>query len=95
MSKKKHDDDDGRQLADMSGVVPSSYGLFPERMRRKPAEKRKPEAGDEAPVSIEPMTKKETRSMLFQAMWASMLIALIFIALAALFILFSIHVWFK
>lgn len=95
---KQYDDDDGRKIADMSGVTTSLLDIWfvPKRRRHhtlKPIQKEEKQQGEYIPLP--PPTKAESRAMMFQAMFASLLIALVFIAGAALFILFCIHIWFK
>ena len=98
MKKKQYDDDDGRQIADMSGVNSNlmAFWFVPKHRRsRIPKHMLKEESKQEQVVDMPPLTKAESRAMMFQAMFASLLIALVFIAGAALFILFCIYIWFK
>lgn len=96
MAKKQYDDDDGRKIADMGDIDSSMYGLT---TMYKPRRKKKKEDTKEEKDSIMHeeiiLTKRETRGMMFHAMWTSLLIALVFVVLAALFLLFSIFVWFR
>lgn len=92
MKKNKYDDDDGRKIADMSFTYDS---------KDRPKDKKKRnienqgENLDHVSAYTQPLTKQETRFMMFRAVGASLLIALVFITLAALFILFCIYVWFR
>ncbi len=97
MKKKQYDDDDGRQIANMSDVQINTFGFGYTPKRRRPSvkfnENKKPNQNEHANVA--PLTKKETRFMMIQAMLAALGIAMIFIAGAALFILFCIYIWFR
>ncbi len=97
MKKKQYDDDDGRQIANMSDVQINTFGFGYIPKRRRPGvtyqETKKPNKNEHANVA--PLTKKETRFMMLQAMLAALGIAMIFIAGAALFILFCIYIWFR
>ena len=92
MKKKKYDDDDDRIIADMS----FTYDL---KDRQKNKKKRNIENQGENLEHVseyrQPLTKQETRFMMFRALGASLLVALVFITLAAIFILFCIYVWFR
>ena len=96
MAKKQYDDDDGRLIADMSGVDSSLYTYSTIRKVKK---KKKAEEIDKKndPLHHEELvlTKRETRSMMFHAMLSSLLIGLVFVVLAALFLLFAVFVWFR
>ena len=97
MKKKQYDDDDGRQIANMSDVQINTFGFGYTPKRRRPGvpfqENKKQNQNEH--VNVTPLTKKETRFMMFRAMFAALGIAMIFIAGAALFILFCIYVWFR
>ena len=93
--KKKDFEDDGRQIADMSGTYQSWYGL---RMGRdKPKKKTAPKSeSDSSQQKIEPEpTKKEIRQVAANAILAAMLLGAVFIGAAFLFLLFCTKVWFK
>ena len=92
MKKKKYDDDDGRQVADMSDLNVSVFGF---NSRRKATRRKGIEKPENTTADFQPLTKEETRWMMFRATGMSLLIALVFIAGAALFILFCILIWFK
>lgn len=97
MKKKQYDDDDGRQIANMSDVQINSFGFgYTPKRRRFP--KAVPDTKNQNQyeyANVAPLTKKETRFMMFRAMLAALGIAMIFIAGAALFILFCIYIWFR
>ena len=97
MKNKQYDDDDGRKIADMSGVSSNlmAFWFVPKHRRSIVPKPIHNEESQREYVPMPPPTKAESRSMMFQAMFASLLIALVFIAGAALFILFCIHIWFK
>lgn len=81
MKKKQNDWDDGRTIASMN--VDGMPWYAPQKKNNK-AE------GDELRL-----TKKETWAMLRGVLGASMLVALVFVAVFALFILFCVFVWLK
>lgn len=97
MKKKQYDDDDGRKIADMSDINVTTFGFGYNPGRRN--ERRKKPAVHEASLNnsanAQPLTREETRFMMFRAMLSGMAIALVFIALAAIFILFCIYIWFR
>lgn len=80
MGRKDDFYDDGRTVADMSGVE-----LFGDR---RPA--RKTDSGSELGLS-----KTESRAMLSGVLKATLLIASIFGIAAFFFVLFCVKVWFK
>jgi hypothetical protein len=88
---KKDFRDDGRQIADMSGLehtgISSSYKIH---------RKRKQDASlcDNEEIKS-PEYRAETRAMLFSAMFAALAVAGIFLAAGALFILFCTKIWFR
>jgi len=96
MVKKSYNDDDGRQIADMSGIDSSLYSYS---TVRKATRKKKDDDSSQKTDSVKreelTLTKKETRAMMFHAMWSSFLIGLVFVALAAVFLLFAVFVWFR
>jgi hypothetical protein len=85
---KKYDDDDGRTVADMSGVERPGGSLlfprFPEKEKTVPSENET--ASGEKPWENGEMSKEERRSFVLGAMSASALIAGVFIAAGAIFI---------
>lgn len=96
MAKKEYDDDDGRQIADMSGVDNSLYTYSTIRKVKKKKKEENPEKKNDSVHREElVLTKKETRAMMFHAMWSSLLIGLVFVVLAAIFLLFAVFIWFR
>ena len=97
MKKKQYDDDDGRKIADMSDVQINTFGFgyTPKRRRFATVVPEKKVQKQNEYANIAPLTKKETRFMMVRAMLAALGIAMIFIAGAALFILFCIYIWFR
>lgn len=94
MKKKQYDDDDGRKIADMSDININTlgFGYVPRRRRLSVS---KPENNENIKYpDFVPLTKEETRFMMFKAMLAALGIAMVFIIGAALFILFCIYIWF-
>ena len=86
---KKYDDfeDDGRTVADMS-FFEESHSFSLRRFKRKGERKTTHSASDE-------MSSEDRRIYLKAALASALLIAAIFIAGAALFILFCQHIWLK
>ena len=96
MARRQYDDDDGRRIADMNVEGMPWYDggtkhLF--RNNRKPGSVGADSEGQGTPP--EPLTKKETRSLIWNALLAALLIGGIFAAAFALLILFCVFVWFK
>ena len=98
-------EDDGRTVADMSGIErPSIFGLRrrikEEKKAEMPSEPETPEANEEQKVQAAPMPEikdvmspKDRRAYVAGAMGAAMLIGGIFIAAAAIFIIVLLLVW--
>ncbi|MDR0324864.1 MAG: hypothetical protein LBI19_02045 [Oscillospiraceae bacterium] len=102
-------EDDGRVVADMSGI--DEYRprfILPRKRKDLASSSRGGEADESGPGQDgvepdgcgvippkEPLTKEQARMVTFASLRAGLLIALLFIAGAALFILFCIHVWFR
>jgi hypothetical protein len=91
MKRKQYDDDDGRQIADMSFthrtyIEKAEHGLKPDQVRTS-----EQQAGE----ALSKLSRRETWGIIFGALKAGLLIGLIFVGGAALFILFCIYVWFK
>ncbi|MCD6321525.1 MAG: hypothetical protein J7L77_00725 [Clostridiales bacterium] len=97
MKKKQYDDDDGRQIANMSDVQINTFGFgyIPKRRRPNVKFQENEKTNPNEYANVVPLTKKETRFMMIQAMLVSLGIAMIFIVGAALFILFCIYIWFR
>ncbi len=92
MARKKrvYDDDDGRTVADMSGVerTPLIVPRLPDRKNDAPESAEQPDR----PWEQQTLTKGERRSVVLGAMSASVLIALIFIVVFAIAI--ALIMWF-
>ena len=93
MSKKRtYQDDDGRTIADMSGVGPSPM-LFP-HVPKKKATPQEPSPADDRPwESQEQFTLEQRRAAMGGALKAAMLIAGVFIAAGAVAILAMQLIW--
>lgn len=96
--------DDGRTIADMSRVEIGMLDIIaPQGLRhilsgRHPGKKEAPHIPSGTiglPAAPLDLTPGETRALLKASLKAALLISGIFIAGAAIFILFAIHVWFK
>ena len=94
MKNSKYEDD-GRQIVDMSSTYQSEYGM---RMRRPKPKRKATTLNDEKKQEFiqEPeLTKRETRQVVANAMFAALLIGAVFIGTAFLFVLFCVNVWFN
>ena len=93
MTKKNRPwDDDGRTVADMSGVRRS--GLFTFRRVDQPPAARQPDDGTgDVPREQPEMPKQERRSYIAGALGAALLIAGVFIAAGAVLIALLTTVW--
>lgn len=91
MAKKVYDDDDGRTIADMSGIErqPLFLPRLPKRERPVPPAQPEPEPGSEGdrPWETSQLTREERRWYILGALKAAMLIALAFIAGLGLIVL--------
>ncbi len=80
MARKTFDDDDGRVIADMSGIE-SQPMFLPRRPKKNRPEH--PDNGEDVPddsaYNYQPMDKADRRLFTFAALKATMLIALYFI----------------
>lgn len=99
MSKKKKDDLPDYTVADMDVDGMPWNTKNPWMLPGRPGETRKhPMTGKpetkETPVQ-EPISKEETRFMIWNALKASLLVAGVFGLAAFLFILFCLYVWFR
>ncbi len=83
--KKISDDDDGRTIADMSGV--SRQSLFVPSFKSKTEKEKSGQDSEEKPWENVSMTKKEGLAFAFGAMSAAALISIIFIIGALIVIL--------
>ncbi len=90
--KKQYEDDDGRTVADMSGLAP---GYYRERfgVSRKKREERKESRIPSEPSEAEIMPKEDRRMYLFGAMGATLVIGLIFLGAAAVVIGLMVWLW--
>lgn len=95
MKDKKFDDDDGRQVADMSSTHDFSYttGLF--GIRKRTRKKRVVAEKSEPTVNQPPLTKRETRKLMVNALLGGLAIGFVFVIVALIFLLFCVFVWFK
>ncbi len=96
MSRKKngkYEDDDGRTVADMSGVERRYlFGFAP--FRKSPDRKGgEDEAQDDRPWEDKSLSREETGHFILGALGAGLLIVLIFIGAAALFLLLLLLLW--
>ncbi len=89
MTKRTYDDDDGRVIADMSGLERQPMVLPRLPKRKKSAE---PELPDAQQPELQ-LTGEERRAYLGGAIGAGMLIAGIFIAAAAIVIALLLLFW--
>ena len=82
--KKQYSDDDGRTIADMSGVErnPLIIPRFPKKAQNEPKNAEITDVEDR-PWENNDLSKEERRSVIFGAMSASALIALLFIVAGA------------
>jgi len=92
MTRKKYEDDDGRRIADMSGIDLHSPGGVSEAPQRNRAADTETETGIPGQP---PFTRRETLRIMFVTLGWSLLIGLVFIAAIGLFILFCTKVWFR
>lgn len=96
MSKRKvYDDDDGRTIADMSGI--SRPSVFVPRREKAPRQENR-EPGEQGSFLFEknaqePFTREERRMYVLAALRASLLIAGAFIAGLGLVILIMVLAW--
>ncbi len=93
MGKKRvYSDDDGRTIADMSGVVPSPM-LLP-RIPKKKMGSQEPQQSDDRPwEGREQFTPEQRRAAMGGALRAAMLIAGVFIGAGAIAILLMQLIW--
>lgn len=87
--QKTYDDDDGRTIADMSGVGRS--GMFTFRSFKKNSTFRKPDDDDETPQ--EDYTRDQRKAAVGGALSAALLIALAFIGAGAIVIALLTLIW--
>ena len=93
MAKKRtYQDDDGRTIADMSGIEPSPM-LFPRLPKREKQPQAPQSAGDRPWEGQEQFTDEQRRAAMGGALKAAMLIAGVFIAAGAVAILVMQFIW--
>lgn len=80
MGKRKYNDDDGRQIVDMSGLESVRFA-------------RKTDTAEPRDNALSELTTKETRSVVFGALTAGLLVGGIFIAGAAVVIGLCLLIW--
>ena len=92
MARRVYEDDDGRTIADMSGIErqPMIVPRLPKREKKKPIEVPEEPVPEQEP---DPVPKHERRALVLGAMSATTLIALIFIIAAAAVIGLLLLVW--
>ena len=88
----EYEDDDGRTVADMSEV--HRRNLFvPRRNPHQESTKREIENNESTANQNPPLNRKETRSFIFGALSAGLLIALVFIVALGLAIALMLFFW--
>lgn len=93
MGKKRvYSDDDGRTIADMSGVVPSPM-LLPRIPKKKMGSQEPQQSGDRPWEGREQFTPEQRRAAMGGALRAAMLIAGVFIGAGAIAILLMQLIW--
>ena len=65
------------------------------RARSGRHDKRPGQASEEQAAPVTPLTGKETRNLMLQAVFTALVIGLVFLSVIFLFILFSLKVWLK
>ncbi|MCD8381792.1 MAG: hypothetical protein LUC30_02570 [Clostridiales bacterium] len=99
MSRRKSDfwdgEDDGRTIADMSGVTrPSMFGHMPAAMQHEDRTRQSEAPGKEQPPWEEqPATLREQLACALGAMGAALCIGLIYVAVLGLIILLMVICW--
>ncbi len=87
--KKNYGDDDGRTVADMSGLSRTPL-VIPKPFENSAKRKEKEEAAEQKPENQVQLTKNERRSFIMGTLSASILIGLVFAAVFAAVILLII-----
>ena len=91
--KRTYEDDDGRTVADMSGVDRQPL-LSARRAPKQPAENGEAEARQEdRPGEQQALTGKERKAYLFGALAAALLIGAVFMVGIGLAILLMVLIW--
>ena len=86
---KRYDDDDGRTVADMSGI--ERQPLLLPRLPRKRRDAAPPEEAQTEPQPA--WSKEDRRALISGALGAALLIGAIFVAAGALVIAFLLLLW--
>ena len=88
-----YDDDDGRTIADMSGVERRNLIIprFPKREDTEPASEEP--VRQDRPWEDKSLSKSETRSYIFGTLSAGLLVVLIFLVCGAAFIGLLLWLW--
>lgn len=94
MARKKrvYEDDDGRTIADMSGVTGPSL-LRPRSPEQKPSRQEPEQQEQDRPWEDNQMSPRERRMVVLGAMKATMLIALAYIVGIGLLIALLLWLW--
>lgn len=91
--KRTYDDDDGRTIADMSGIAPAPV-LFPRIPKKKGTAQPEPQGAADRPWEQQgQLTPEERRAAMGGALKAALLIAGVFIAAGAIAILAMQFIW--
>jgi hypothetical protein len=90
--KKVYDDDDGRVIARMN-VKGMPWYTEPIPGSSDTGDKERPE--QEVEAQNDPLAQKETRRYIFAALGAALVVAAVFLAAGALFILFCTNIWLR
>lgn len=107
--RKEYEDDDGRIVSDMSdmdnyhgfrlGIIrPNNRFIDSTKMPKKKRVIKKNENEDDLDFIPEPeleLTRQERRHLALNAMLAALAVGGVFILALFLFIMFSLHIWFK
>lgn len=92
--KKVYDDDDGRTIADMSGVSrPSMFGVRSPAGKKPQSDQKLPESSDRPWEEQDQLSPEERRMYIFGALRAALLIALVFIVGLGLAIALMLWIW--
>ena len=87
--KKQYPDDDGRTIADMSGI--ERQPLMLPRLRKRDRQDPVQTEGTQQPE--EQLSKEERRSYMFGALGAALLIAAVFVVVFAIAIIILLQFW--
>jgi len=106
MKKNNEQDDDGRIVADMSdfdhyhgfriGIIrPNNKYIMPKKKKHVINKIKEEMELDVVPEPELELTKQERRHLALNAMLAALAVGGVFILALFLFIMFSLHIWFK